>query len=179
MISLPGDNYPNFRKSACMSTSSKDRVTGRQLARIIGLLSSAIPAILPAPLHYQALQRLRYQALQQSQGNYESTTHLSTDAQRDLHRWIHDEWSPHPSTNSRHSETSDASKTEHIPAQKNVEADTELRRALDQSNWMLNQEIFQALELKWGPFDVDLFTARHNKQLKRFFSFRPDPEGEQ
>ena len=33
---------------------------------------------------------------------------------------------------------------------------------------MLNQEIFQVLEMKLGPFDVDLFTARYNKQLKRF-----------
>ena len=67
---------------------------------------------------------------------------------------------------------------EHIPGQKNVEADAESRRALDQSDWMLNQEIFQALETKWGLFDVDLFAARHNKQLRRFFSFRPDPEAE-
>ena len=67
---------------------------------------------------------------------------------------------------------------EHIPGQKNVEADAELCRALDQSDWMLNQEIFQALEMKWGPFNVDLFAARHNKQLKRFFSFRPNPEAE-
>ena len=49
---------------------------------------------------------------------------------------------------------------------------------MDQSDWMLNQEIFQALEMKWGPFNVDLFAARHNKQLKRFFSFRPNPEAE-
>ena len=67
---------------------------------------------------------------------------------------------------------------EHIPGQKNVEADTESRRTLDHSDWMLNKEIFQALEMKWGPFNVDLFTARHNKQLKRFFSFRPNPEAE-
>ena len=62
------------------------------------------------------------------------------------------------------------------PGQKNVKADAEPQRALDQSNWMLNQ-IFQALEMKWGPLDVDLFVARH-KQLRRFFSFRPDPEAE-
>ena len=66
--------------------------------------------------------------------------------------------------------------TEHTPGQKNVKADAESQRALDQGNWMLNQ-IFQALEMKWGPLDVDLFAARH-KQLRRFFSFRPDPEAE-
>ena len=84
MISLPRDKISKIRKE-CKSISGKDRVTGRQLAQIIGLLSSAIPAILPAPLHYRALQRLRCQALQQSQGDYESTIHLSTEAQRDLH----------------------------------------------------------------------------------------------
>ena len=66
--------------------------------------------------------------------------------------------------------------TEHTPGQKNVKADAESRRTLDQSNWMLNQ-IFQALEMKWGQLDVDLFAARH-KQLRRFFSFRPEPEAE-
>ena len=92
MISLPRDNISKIRKE-CKSMSGKDRVTGRQLAQIIDLLSSAIPAILPASLHYQALQRPRCQALQQSQGDYESTIHLSTEAQRDLHWWIHD--APH------------------------------------------------------------------------------------
>ena len=273
MISLPRDKISKIRKE-CKSISGKDRVTGRQLAQIIGLLSSAIPAILPAPLHYRALQRLRCQALQQSQGDYESTIHFSTEAQRDLHWWIHD--APHcngrriPAPTADLVITSDASKTgwgvtcegihtggpwgaqeraehinllelkaaflalqtfasrrsglpilllidnitaityinhkggtqsrtlsdqaielwewwlvrkitlhaEHIPGQKNVEVDAESWRALDQSDWMLNQEIFQALETKWGPFDVDLFAARHNKQLRRFFSFRPDPEAE-
>ena len=28
--------------------------------------------------------------------------------------------------------------------------------------------------MRWDPFDVDLFAARHNKQLETFFSFRPD-----
>ena len=82
MISLPRDKLSKIRKE-CRSMSSKDRVTGRQLAQIIGLLSSAIPAILPAPLHYRALQRLRYQALQQSQG---TTNPLPISAQR--HREI-------------------------------------------------------------------------------------------
>ena len=31
---------------------------------------------------------------------------------------------------------------------------------------------------KVGSFDVDLLAARHNKQLERFFSFRPNPEAE-
>ena len=31
---------------------------------------------------------------------------------------------------------------------------------------------------KMGPCDVDLFAARHNAQLERFYSFRPDPAAE-
>ena len=38
---------------------------------------------------------------------------------------------------------------------------------------MLNQEIFQALEMKWGPFNVDLFAARHKK--KEIFQFQARP----
>ena len=114
MISLPGDKLSKIWKE-CRSMSSKDRVTGHQLTQIIGLLSSAIPAILPAPLHYRALQRLRYQAVQQSQGNYESAIHLSTEAQRDLHWWIHDvphyNGRPIPAPTADLVITSDASKT--------------------------------------------------------------------
>ena len=54
----------------------------------------------------------------------------------------------------------------------------ESRRSLDPSDWFLNRTIFKSLEAKWGPFDVDLFVAHHNKQLKRYFSFRPDPQAE-
>ena len=56
--------------------------------------------------------------------------------------------------------------------------DRESRRSLDPSDWFLNRTIFKSLEAKWGSFDVDLFAAHHNKQLKRYFSFRPDPQAE-
>ena len=67
---------------------------------------------------------------------------------------------------------------EHIPGCENIQADMESRRSVDPSDSCLNRTIFKSLEAKWGPFDVDLFAARHNKQLERFFSFRPDPQAE-
>jgi len=67
---------------------------------------------------------------------------------------------------------------EHIPGCENIQADMESRRSVDPSDWCLNRTIFKSLEAKWGPFDVDLFAAHHNKQLERFFSFRPDPQAE-
>ena len=48
---------------ACVSQTQSDRA--RQLAHLIGLLSSSTLAIAPAPFHYRALQRLRNKALQQ------------------------------------------------------------------------------------------------------------------
>lgn len=61
--------------------------------------------------------------------------------------------------------TSDASKTgwgmhaEHISGKANVAADRESRRR------------FEAM-------DIDLFAARHNAQLPRYYSYRPDPYAE-
>ena len=40
---------------------------------------------------------------------------------------------------------------------------------------MLNKDVFSKLERIWGPFEVDLFTARHNAQLLRYYIFKPDP----
>ena len=57
-------------------------------------------------------------------------------------------------------------------------ADAESRMQLEPSDRRLKPSIFAVLQQTWGPFDVDLFAARHNKQLPRFYSFRPDPEAE-
>ena len=43
---------------------------------------------------------------------------------------------------------------------------------------MLHPGVFQELNVKWGPFDMDLFAAHHNAQLSRFFSYRLDPLAE-
>ena len=64
---------------------SSPLVSGRQVARMVGLLSSNIPAILPAPLHYRHLQYLKNQAV--STGSYETRVALSVEAQAELHWW--------------------------------------------------------------------------------------------
>ena len=64
---------------------------------------------------------------------------------------------------------------EHILGKLNNRADAESRRNLDFSDWRLDSKMFSALMLKMGPCDIDLFAARHNAQLKRFYSYRPDP----
>jgi len=69
-IHLPHDKMEKIKKE-CRHVSHKQEVTARQLAHLVGLLSSSIPAIAPAPLHYRALQRLRNSALQQGRGSYD------------------------------------------------------------------------------------------------------------
>ena len=272
-IHLPHDKIEKIKKE-CRHVSHKQEVTACQLAHLVGLLSSSIPAIAPAPLHYRALQRLRNSALQQGRGSYDFPTRMDQESMGDLQWWIHEAGKvngrPIVQPTADLVITSDASMTgwgatyqsmstggswtrqermchinllelkavfialqifaahhsnchilslvdnttaiayinhkggthsramsnlaieiwewcmarnltihaEHIPGCENIRADMESRRSVDPSDWCLNRTIFKSLEAKWGPFDVDLFAARHNKQLERFFSFRPDPQAE-
>ena len=67
---------------------------------------------------------------------------------------------------------------EHLPGVLNTIADQESRVMRDQSDWMLNPRIFNKIQQIWGPLEVDMFASRQTNQLKRFFSWRPDPEAE-
>ena len=87
-IHLPQDKMKKIEKE-CRHVSHKHKVTARQLAHLIGLLSSSTPAITPAPLHYRALQRLRNKALQQGRKDYDYPTRMDQESLRDLHWWIH------------------------------------------------------------------------------------------
>ena len=67
---------------------------------------------------------------------------------------------------------------EHIPGVYNTVADAESRRSFEPSDWKLHKGVFDQLQKVWSPHNVDLFAARHNRQLPRYFSFKPDPEAE-
>ena len=67
---------------------------------------------------------------------------------------------------------------EHNPGVDNVGADRESRKQLGLAEWKLNQWLFSRINAKWGPLEVDLFAARHNHQLQRYFSYGPDLETE-
>lgn len=67
---------------------------------------------------------------------------------------------------------------EHLPGVLNTIADEKFRVMKDRSDWKLNPQIFQIIQEKWGPLEVDLFASRLTTQLERFFSWRPDPEAE-
>ena len=58
---------------------------------------------------------------------------------------------------------------EWIPRELNVEADS-LSRQVDYDDYMLNPDIFAALDILWGPHTVDRFSTFETRQVPRFCS---------
>jgi hypothetical protein len=61
---------------------------------------------------------------------------------------------------------------QHIPGKTNVEADTESRVKRDLNDWMLHPTVIAPLI---RHCTVDLFASRLSHQLRRYVSWRPDP----
>ena len=61
-------------------------VTVRQLAKLLGHLTSTIQAVFPGPLHFRHLQNKKNRALVHSQ-TYDSATPLSPQAREELVWW--------------------------------------------------------------------------------------------
>ena len=72
--------------SQCKTLMESPQITIRQLARIIGVMTSMTPAVLPAPLHYQALQELKNTALDHHHSYFAQIT-LTQEAKQDLMWW--------------------------------------------------------------------------------------------
>lgn len=66
---------------------------------------------------------------------------------------------------------------QHLPGKANIRADYMSRHLRDRTDWVLNQDIFRAINTLWGPLEVDLFASRFSAQLPLFF-WRADPEAE-
>ena len=64
----------------------------------------------------------------------------------------------------------------HIAGTENTIADAESRKFNDQVEWQLNKDIFCDICELWGDPQIDLFASRLNSQLKRFCSWKPDPD---
>ena len=65
---------------------------------------------------------------------------------------------------------------QHLPGVMNTIADSESRVMVDRTDWMIHPQIFQEVNRKWGPLEVDLFASRLTTQIRRYISWRPDPE---
>ena len=65
---------------------------------------------------------------------------------------------------------------QHLAGKLNETADEESRVMKYRSDWMLCPEVFQTINNKLGPLEVDLFASRLSTQLPMFVNWRPDPE---
>ncbi len=64
----------------------------------------------------------------------------------------------------------------HCPGVLNCEADTASRKFSDETEWSLNQSIFQRICDRLGTPNIDLFASRLNYKLKPYCAWQPDPE---
>ena len=83
-FSIPDQKVAKIKKE-CRHLANKASVTGRDLAHLIGLLSSVNLALLPGPLHYRALQRLKHKAIKSS---FDTPVNLDSESLEDLDFWI-------------------------------------------------------------------------------------------
>ena len=65
---------------------------------------------------------------------------------------------------------------QHLAGKLNSTADAESREMRDRYDWKLCPRVFQSINNKFGPLEVDLFASRLTTQLPTFVSWRPDPE---
>ena len=82
-LSLPEDKLLKVTSEANSLLSMAKPVSGLILARMVGLLSSCIPAVLPAPLHFRQLQVLKNAIV--ATGGY---NHTAEGARGELSWWI-------------------------------------------------------------------------------------------
>ena len=56
----------------------------------------------------------------------------------------------------------------HIPRSENIQADEESRVLKESTEWSLSQEVFNAIQERWGVFDIDLFASRLNFKVPQY-----------
>ena len=78
----------------CTDLLKVGQATARTLATVIGKMTAAVRAILPAPLQYRHLQRLKAKALFQGCQSYETMITLSSECRTELQWWAEtvDKW---------------------------------------------------------------------------------------
>ena len=85
MIALPQQKVKSLKQSA-RHISRVSQVSAQEISRILGLMISVQPAILPAPLFYRNSERLKIQALRE-QRSYDAKITPTEGAKSDLHWW--------------------------------------------------------------------------------------------
>ena len=84
-LALPRDKVRKVKKE-CQSALNHPQITVRELAKVLGNLTSTIQAVFPGPLHFRHLQGDKNKALVHL-GSYDSLVQLSPQALEELIWW--------------------------------------------------------------------------------------------
>jgi len=86
-LSLPEEKVTKIIEK-CRSVISARSLKVRNLAKLIGQLTASAAAVLPAPLHYRYLQKLKAQSLRLHNQRYEAKVELSQQAREEVDWWM-------------------------------------------------------------------------------------------
>ena len=97
----------------CIQVLSRDKLSIREVARIIGKIVSSFPGVKYEPLYYRHLEKHKITALKHSKGCFDSNMTLSIKAREELQWWVDNAmtaFKPIPHGQPDHTITIDASK---------------------------------------------------------------------
>ena len=100
-------------KEACQHLLQEKAITIREVAKVLGLLTSSLPGKLCGPLHCRSIEMDKTQALKSNQASFDSIMALSGEAVADLKWWInsvHETSKPVKQRETQITMTTDASK---------------------------------------------------------------------
>ena len=63
-----------------------------------------------------------------------------------------------------------------VPGKLNTEADKASRKFKENTEWMLNTNVFNSIVEDFGRPEIDLFASSENKQIEKYISWKPEPE---
>ena len=84
-LQLPGEKLRKIRRK-CQKLLDMTEISVRELSKFLGLLTSSIQAIFPAPLHYRHLQQLKNTTMA-AEHSYEALLTLDTAAKEEVLWW--------------------------------------------------------------------------------------------
>lgn len=86
-VTLPARRVEKIVNS-CSSLASRNKAKIREVARVVGLLVAAIPAVELGKLHYRILERAKIVALKVEKGNFDKHMTISKEMKMELSWWI-------------------------------------------------------------------------------------------
>ena len=81
-------------RETCLHVLTSSSIRVRMLSQLIGMLTSTVLAVLPAPLHYRFLQMQKTKGLLANHQNYNALVTMTADCREELQWWLHhlQEW---------------------------------------------------------------------------------------